>query len=104
MASANMVSTERVDHSRSGAETLPEELVDESMGYRGIGGGENLLLQWYVQDLRRYLDLVDKITTIPPDLLEHLIACCVRDRNRMGLALLLAVARIARAIAPDNRE
>jgi hypothetical protein len=26
---------------------VPEGLVDDSMGYRGIGGGENLLLQWY---------------------------------------------------------
>jgi Mg-chelatase subunit ChlD len=50
------------------------------------------LIEGNVQDLRRYLDLVDKITHVPSDLLEHLIACCVRDGNRMGLALLLAVA------------
>jgi Mg-chelatase subunit ChlD len=26
---------------------LPQDLVDDSLNYRGIGGGENLLLQWY---------------------------------------------------------
>ena len=50
------------------------------------------LIEGNVQDLRRYLDLVDKITMVPHDLLEHLLACCVRDGNRMGLALLLAIA------------
>ena len=32
---------------RVGGGVLPQGLVDDSMGYRGIGGGENLLLQWY---------------------------------------------------------
>ncbi len=50
------------------------------------------LIEGNVQDLRRYLELVDKITMIPEELLQHLLACCVRDGNRMGLALLLAVA------------
>lgn len=50
------------------------------------------LIEGNVQDLRRHLELVDKITVIPDDLLDHLIACCVRDGNRMGLALLLAIA------------
>lgn len=50
------------------------------------------LIEGNVQDLRRYLELVDKLTVIPAELLEHLLACCVRDANRMGLALLLAVA------------
>src|SRR5262249_52952370 len=50
------------------------------------------LIEGNVQDLRRYLELVDKITHIPDDMLDHLIACCVRDRNKMGLALLLAIA------------
>ncbi|HEY0251002.1 MAG TPA: vWA domain-containing protein, partial [Kofleriaceae bacterium] len=50
------------------------------------------LIEGNVQDLRRYIELVDKITFIPDELLQHLLACCVRDKNRMGLALLLAVA------------
>lgn len=50
------------------------------------------LIEGNVQDLARHLELVDKITHIPDDLLEHLLACCKRDGNRMGLALLLAVA------------
>jgi Mg-chelatase subunit ChlD len=50
------------------------------------------LIEGNVQDLRRHLELVDKITAIPDDLLDHLVACCVRDSNRMGLALLLAIA------------
>lgn len=50
------------------------------------------LIEGNVQDLRRYVDLVAKITHVPDDLLEHLLACCVRDGNRMGLALLLAIA------------
>ena len=50
------------------------------------------LIESNVQDLQRHLDLVDKITLIPDELLDHLLACCVRDRNRMGLALLLAIA------------
>lgn len=50
------------------------------------------LIEGNVQDLKRHLELVDKITHVPDDLLEHLLACCMRDGNRMGLALLLAVA------------
>jgi len=50
------------------------------------------LIEGNIQDLRRYLELVDKITYIPDELLDQLIAICVRDGNRMGLALLLAVA------------
>ncbi len=50
------------------------------------------LIEGNVQDARRYIELVDKITMVPDELLQHLLACCVRDRNRMGLALLLAVA------------
>nr|MBA3540943.1 VWA domain-containing protein [Deltaproteobacteria bacterium] len=65
------------------------------------------LIEGNVQDLRRHLDLVDKITTIPDELLEHLLACCVRDANRMGLALLLAIAlgpvltRVGTAVPQD---
>ncbi|MFZ5443789.1 MAG: VWA domain-containing protein, partial [Myxococcota bacterium] len=50
------------------------------------------LIEGNVQDLKRHLELVDKLTHIPDELLEHLLACCLRDGNRMGLALLLAVA------------
>ncbi len=50
------------------------------------------LIESNSQDLQRHLDLVDKITHIPTELLSELIACCVRDTNRMGLALLLAIA------------
>ncbi len=65
------------------------------------------LIEGNVQDLQRHLDLVDKITFIPDELLEHLLACCVRDRNRMGLALLLAIAlgpvlaRVGAAVPED---
>jgi Mg-chelatase subunit ChlD len=50
------------------------------------------LIEGNVQDLKRHLELVDKIDHVPDELLEQLLACCLRDGNRMGLALLLAVA------------
>jgi len=50
------------------------------------------LIEGNIQDLQRHLELVDKITHVPDELLQHLLACCLRDTNRMGLALLLAVA------------
>jgi Mg-chelatase subunit ChlD len=50
------------------------------------------LIEGNVQDLARHLDLVDKLTHVPDELLERLLACCMRDGNRLGLALLLAVA------------
>jgi Mg-chelatase subunit ChlD len=50
------------------------------------------LIEGNVQDLDRHLALVDKLDGVPEELLEELLACCQRDGNRMGLALLLAIA------------
>src|SRR5207302_7608476 len=50
------------------------------------------LIESNIQDLKRHLDLVDKIDHVPDELLDHLVAICVRDKNLMGLALLLAIA------------
>jgi Mg-chelatase subunit ChlD len=70
------------------------ELTEEDVYARLSQPLEQLrfLIEGNVQDLKRSLDLVDKLTHIPDDMLEHLLACCMRDGNRMGLALLLAVA------------
>jgi len=73
---------------------VPDDAAEEEIYARLSQPLEQLkfLIEGNVQDLRRHLELVDKIELVPEDLLDQLIACCVRDRNKMGLALLLAIA------------
>jgi hypothetical protein len=43
---------------------LPQDLAIQCLGYKGIGGGENLLLQWYVHRDQAHGELRERIKAI----------------------------------------
>jgi Mg-chelatase subunit ChlD len=46
------------------SEMVPRELVEKALGYKGIGGGENLLVQWFEHRTTLHTDLRNRIKEI----------------------------------------